>query len=101
MAGASGGTRITTSVALVAIRSLLLDEEANIAVQSPRVHHQLIPDEVRNEPRFDLNVIDQLKSRGHQFSSISSTAVVQVIKRKDGVLTAVSDIRKGGQPDGY
>ena len=29
MAGASGGTRITTSVALVAIRSLLLDEDAN------------------------------------------------------------------------
>ena len=33
MAGASGGTRITTSVALVAIRTLLLDEDVNIAVQ--------------------------------------------------------------------
>jgi len=65
------------------------------------VHHQLIPDEVRNEPRFDLNILEGLKSRGHEFRSISSTAVVQAIKENDGLISAVSDMRKGGKPDGY
>ena len=71
------------------------------AVQSPRVHHQLIPDEVRNEPRFSLDLVEQLKSRGHVFNEVSSTAVVQAIKVKDGLVEAVSDIRKNGKPDGY
>ena len=70
-------------------------------MQSPRVHHQLIPDAVRNEPRFDLTVIESLKAKGHDFEEISLKAIVQVIKEKDGLLTAVSDIRKGGKPDGY
>ena len=78
MAGASGGTRITTSTAAVAIRAVLLDEELNDAVQSPRVHHQLIPDVVVAEPRIDERLVEQLEERGHVVDvSSSAKAVVQ------------------------
>ena len=67
------------------------------------MHHQLIPDVVTAEPRFDHNVAEQLEERGHTVEFTSKVqAIIQAIKRNDdGTLTAVSDIRKGGRPDGY
>jgi len=73
-------------------------------VQAPRLHHQLVPDKVQTEPRVDLQLVEQLEQRGHiiKFTESDDYSVVQAIKRnKDGTLTAVSDIRKGGKPDGY
>ena len=71
-------------------------------VQAPRLHHQLIPDTVQTEFRVDQDLVEGLEQRGHTIAFIESTAVVQAVKRnEDGTLTAVSDIRKGGKPDGY
>ena len=51
--GASGGTRITTSIALVSLLNLIFNENIKEAIDSPRLHSQLVPDEVVAERGFN------------------------------------------------
>jgi gamma-glutamyltranspeptidase/glutathione hydrolase/leukotriene-C4 hydrolase len=51
--GASGGTRITTSIAQVAMLNLWFNEDIKQAIDSPRLHSQLLPEEVIAERGFD------------------------------------------------
>jgi gamma-glutamyltranspeptidase / glutathione hydrolase / leukotriene-C4 hydrolase len=51
--GASGGTRITTSVAQVALLNLWFNENIKQAIDAPRLHSQLLPQEVMAERGFD------------------------------------------------
>ena len=104
-------------MANVAIRALLYGDGLDEAIQRARVHHQLLPNEIRKEDRFDLNLIGELEKRGHlYYNGTGRGAVVQVrnengkmfnlkyfkgILRRNGILEAVSDVRKGGKPDGY
>lgn len=41
--GAAGGTKITSSVAWVALRKLFLDQDIKQAIDARRTHHQLLP----------------------------------------------------------
>jgi gamma-glutamyltranspeptidase/glutathione hydrolase/leukotriene-C4 hydrolase len=51
--GASGGTKITTSVAQVALLNLWFNENIKEAIDAPRLHSQLLPQEVMAERGFD------------------------------------------------
>jgi gamma-glutamyltranspeptidase/glutathione hydrolase/leukotriene-C4 hydrolase len=51
--GASGGTRITTSIAQVAMLNLWFNRNIKEAIDSPRLHSQLLPEEVIAERGFD------------------------------------------------
>ena len=51
--GASGGTRITTSVAQAAFLNLWFNENIKQAIDSPRLHSQLLPQEVMAEQGFN------------------------------------------------
>lgn len=51
--GAAGGTKITTSVALVIMRHLWFDETLEEAVSAKRLHHQLFPMRVEFEYGFN------------------------------------------------
>jgi gamma-glutamyltranspeptidase / glutathione hydrolase / leukotriene-C4 hydrolase len=51
--GASGGTRITTSVAQVAMLNFWFNEDIKTAIDSPRLHSQLLPQEVIAESGFN------------------------------------------------
>jgi len=51
--GASGGTRITTSVAQAALLNLWFNENIKEAIDAPRLHSQLLPQEVSAEQGFD------------------------------------------------
>ena len=55
----------------------MFDLSAEESVQSARVHHQLIPDEVQNENRFDNDIITGLGEKLHKFNPRESTAIVQ------------------------
>jgi gamma-glutamyltranspeptidase / glutathione hydrolase len=54
--GASGGPRIPTAVVQLMVAVLCDDEILPVAMRAPRVHHQLVPDEIWVEPmlRSDL-----------------------------------------------
>jgi len=53
-AGGSGGSRIISSVAQVAIYNLWLGKSILDAVDMPRLHQQLIPMELELEKRFPV-----------------------------------------------
>ncbi|PVD32769.1 hypothetical protein C0Q70_08215 [Pomacea canaliculata] len=100
VAGASGGTKITTATALVAMRTLWFNDSLVEAVDDPRVHHQLFPPEIHVDPGFPKDIQDGLVAKGHKVVA-QSGSVVQAILNEDERLYAVSDWRKGGAPDGY
>ena len=51
--GASGGTRITTSIAQVAMLNLWFNNDIKKAIDAPRLHSQLLPEEVIAERGFN------------------------------------------------
>ncbi|UJR22671.1 hypothetical protein I4U23_025709 [Adineta vaga] len=102
--GASGGTKITTSIAQVAMLNLWFNENIKDAVDAPRLHSQLLPQEVMAEQGFDYNILKLLKQRGHNITcSAYGGSIIQGIEWRDEVnqYWANCDIRKGGAPDGF
>jgi gamma-glutamyltranspeptidase/glutathione hydrolase/leukotriene-C4 hydrolase len=111
--GASGGPRIITATSQVLMRLLAYGANVTDAVRQPRIHHQLLPNAVMVEdtaaPDSNLcvqvpaQVVAALRLRRHQVNRTTTGAVVQAISVDfdTNMLAAVSDVRKGGIPDGY
>ncbi|XP_068659642.1 glutathione hydrolase 3-like [Aristolochia californica] len=125
--GGSGGLHITPAVIQVFLNHFILGMEPLAAVQHSRIYHTLIPNRVlyENWTLVDGQHIELaeekkqfLEERGHALKAITGGAVCQLvvqdllypIKKEDdgglteevvhGMLTAVSDPRKGGIPAG-
>ncbi|KAF4070303.1 hypothetical protein AMELA_G00283900 [Ameiurus melas] len=99
--GASGGTKITTAIALVILNTLFFNYDLKRAVEEPRVHNQLKPNYNEVEQDFMKSVIDRLAQKNHVTKLQNSTAVVQAVVRQYDQICAESDHRKGGYPAGY
>jgi gamma-glutamyltranspeptidase len=117
--GASGGPKIITSVVQVIIHYLFLGMSLFDAMAHPRIHDQILYHESDvtcyeschlESDSSNLVVLEvsnrtktALRSRGHQLLGIDFSGVVQAVAvdLETGLLSAVSDIRKGGSPDGY
>lgn len=102
--GASGGARILTSVLDAIIKYLNWDMDLLNMVESPRLHHQLLPEVISMERGYHRDVLKFLESAGHvfeEYDKMKSTAAIQVVRRiesEDGEirLEALSDSRKNG-----
>ncbi|KAF9584567.1 hypothetical protein BGW38_006002 [Lunasporangiospora selenospora] len=104
--GGSGGSRITTSVLQTILNIYNHGMNAMEAVESPRVHHQLMPDGVEIESGYSNAAISFLASRGHNATVLDinlAKSEVQVVLRSaaDGLIYAASDSRKHGVAAGY
>ncbi|KAI8514233.1 Gamma-glutamyltranspeptidase 1 [Branchiostoma belcheri] len=101
--GASGGTKITTATAYVLMQHLWFGLDIGPAVQTPRLHHQLLPDRLQTEksrPFQPKAVLDGLRQKKH-VTNVTSSACVNSVARKGDVISAASDSRKGGFPVGF
>ncbi|UJR26395.1 hypothetical protein I4U23_007727 [Adineta vaga] len=101
--GASGGTKITTSIAQVAMLNLWFNDDIKKAIDSPRLHSQLLPQEVIAERGFDYTILQHLKQRGHNITcGAFGGSTIQGIEWREEAnqYWANCDIRKGGAPDG-
>ena len=105
VAGASGGSMITTATLQVLIRMLDFGEDANEAVEAPRFHHQLIPNTVWAEFELDSDLVAGLSKRGHNIGispqGVTVTGVSAIKRLSNGVIVGSGDYRKGGDASAY
>jgi gamma-glutamyltranspeptidase / glutathione hydrolase / leukotriene-C4 hydrolase len=102
--GASGGTRILTSVLDAIVKYVDWRMDLLNMVENPRLHHQLVPEKIWMEKGYDKDVLRYLRNAGHvieEYDKSKATAEIQVVRRiemEDGMirLEAVSDSRKNG-----
>ncbi|CEP63037.1 gamma-glutamyltransferase LALA0_S07e01002g [Lachancea lanzarotensis] len=97
--GASGGSRITPSIFHIMARLYWYDMPLLESIAYPRVHHQLLPDqlEVESFKLLGKSTIQSLRDMGHKVIEQPPKSVVNAIKRDIGEWHAVSDFwRKRG-----
>ena len=89
--GSPGGSRIITSVLQTILNVHEFDMSMNKAVNSPRFHHQWMPDTIKLEPNsFNSKLIEELKSFGYNIGYKNPIGVV------DGILVRANGILEGG-----
>ncbi|XP_018561172.1 glutathione hydrolase 1 proenzyme isoform X2 [Anoplophora glabripennis] len=94
--GASGGTKITTTVAQVIMRALWFGENIKEAVDAPRIHHQLYPMRVDYEYGTLQQVVDGLQALGHNLTRESGSVICALFKEANRII-GNADYRKGGE----
>ncbi|KAK0241652.1 gamma-glutamyltranspeptidase [Armillaria nabsnona] len=101
--GGSGGSRIFPAVFQVLLN---LDWGLNLseAIEFGRLHDQLYPLFLDADNVYPSDLLDDLRSRGHNVTVADVNrvaAVIQGVMIKDGMIFAASDSRKNGVAAGY
>jgi gamma-glutamyltranspeptidase/glutathione hydrolase len=103
--GSPGGPRIITAVAQTIINVIDFGMDVRTAVDAPRVHHQLLPDEIQIEKNgIEARTRGILSSYGHQINATTHYFgdVQLIVRAPDGTLYGASDPRReGGRALGY
>lgn len=96
--GASGGTKITTAMALVVARHLWLGQDIKQAIDAPRFHHQIFPMKVEYEFGNLAGVVEGLRAKGHTMQRYTSrgSIICALSRDNDTIIFANADFRKGG-----
>jgi len=102
--GSPGGSTIITAVLQVIMNKLEFEMSLEQAVNSPRIHHQWLPDELYYEP-FGLakDVKDKLIEKGYRLGDERKLGLIEAIylDPATGEMTGVSDGRGSGLADGF
>ncbi|XP_072311531.1 glutathione hydrolase 5 proenzyme [Eucyclogobius newberryi] len=99
--GGSGGSMITSAVALSIMNRLWLKMSLKDAISAPIVFVDS-KNNVNFEPGFDESVIEGLRVRGHKVGNWKYFLnVVNAVERDNGCVLAFSDARKMGETAGY
>ncbi|KAG9354690.1 hypothetical protein JZ751_001403 [Albula glossodonta] len=99
--GGSGGSMITTGVALAIMNYLWLGKNLEDAISAPVVFVDA-KNALKFEPNFDQTVVEALKTLGHNVEDAKIFYnVVNAVVKKAGCISAVSDARKIGKAAGY
>jgi gamma-glutamyltranspeptidase len=113
--GASGGPKIPTATIQAFLNYFFLGMPLYESVARPRLHDQLIYQghsttlydeaELLQGPTIETprRTRDALTKRGHSIAPVPNTGCVQAvaIDMETGLVSAVSDPRKGGRPAGF
>lgn len=89
------------------LQSLWFKKRVDYSLDEPRLHHQLVPNDLVAENYFSENVERGLKLKGHKIRKLTGRqGVVQACHKicddqNKNCLTGASDGRKGGVPDGF
>ncbi len=96
--GASGGPRIITAVAQVAL-GVLDGQTLHQAMHAPRWHHQWLPNEAYADREPPRHLREKAQRAGHVISDTRKRASVQAIQfLPDDAMVGTADENKGGRP---
>ena len=101
--GTPGGSTIITSVFQTITNVIDFGMDADKAVQSPRFHHQWLPDQIFVE-KDAISVSDRkaLEAIGHTLKDRGAIGRVEaIVKRDDGKLHSAADRRGDDDAKGY
>src|SRR5215207_1556931 len=103
--GSPGGPTIINTVMQVITNVIDFDMNIQQAVDSPRIHHQWLPDEITYEPfGLSADTFRALEARGHRLAAkprYMGDAQAIMIEEKTGVRLGAGDPRNYGEPVGY
>jgi gamma-glutamyltranspeptidase/glutathione hydrolase len=98
--GTPGGSRIISMVLLSSLGFMLDEQSPESWVNTPRFHHQFLPDAVQHEKgAFSPDVTTELQKRGHILKPMNRQyGNMQAImwSRQSGQLNGISDFRGEG-----
>jgi gamma-glutamyltranspeptidase/glutathione hydrolase len=99
--GAPGGPRIISAVYQTLYRLLQNNYDVDTAIQTPRVHHQFLPNILYvDRNRFSPDVLKALEKKSHKIEE-SWHARAFAVFNKNGVLEAAYDSRGEGAAGGF
>ena len=101
VAGAPGGSRITTGVMQVILDVLDFGMDPQAAVDLPRFHQQWKPDFLYLESGFPKSVEAELQQTGYALRPVDGVAIVEAIVVKNGMLEGGTESRFHGKVAGY
>ena len=101
VAGAPGGSRITTGVAEVVLDAIDFHMNPQDAVDLPRFHEQWKPDFLYLQNGFSPAVRDQLAKMGYDLKPTDGVARVELIGVNGGKLEGGTESRLHGKVAGY
>jgi len=100
--GSPGGSTIPTSVLQVIMNYLVFGMNIQAAINSPRFHHQWLPDRIDFEERAILNdVKENLRKKNHVLGFNRSLGRVEAISIENGIFYGATDPRGFGGAVGY
>ncbi|WP_160136885.1 gamma-glutamyltransferase [Chryseobacterium sp. c4a] len=92
--GTPGGTTIPTSVYQSIVNVVDFKQNANIAVNAPKFHHQWLPETIKVENNFPESTIAELKKKNYTFEKVKQIGKTEVIVLdENGNIHAVADGR--------
>ncbi|XP_045477237.1 glutathione hydrolase 1 proenzyme-like isoform X2 [Harmonia axyridis] len=96
--GASGGSKITSSVAEVIMRTLWFGQNLKEAVDAPRFYHQLYPMVVQYDYGVLQQIVEGLEKIGHKTErTLGSSSIICALLKTAQQIVANADYRKGGE----
>ena len=101
VAGAPGGSRITTGVLEVILDVLDFGMNVQDAVDLPRFHQQWKPDVLYLQNGFSPETQQALEKMGYEIKPVESVARVEAIVVSNGVLQGGTESRNSGKVAGY
>lgn len=93
--GAAGGSKIISGLSLALLRFITCSQDIKEIIDAPRFHHQLIPNLFEYEYGLTQNIIDGLRSKGHETKRYRERGtIINAISKIENSIFAISDYRK-------
>ena len=100
--GSPGGSTIITTTAQIIMNVIDFGMDIEDAVETPRFHHQWLPDMIQIEERaVPYETIHALKVRGHSIMLRNSIGEANCIQVDDGYMFGAADSRRNSSAVGY